>query len=317
LLIDPSVRYLPVAMACLRVTFDNREIDRRDLDGPLVIGRSPECDLGVRDILLSRRHCRIEPADGKSSAWVVVDLASKNGTTLNGKPLKAAVTLCNGDELRLGRVRMRFVAGKLADAGLTPLHLQTPRPADPNESMSGSGTFVGIGLLDEAEATASMEDSAMGMAVPRPQPKIPEAFAREDVYSLLATIASSSWDSIYAQARQPARTQSSDPEPPKIPRMRPRSPIDVSLQALSEPKPLATSRRLRIRRPRAASAALWMTLLCLLLIRCWPAAVNIGQGPQTVSAGEPAVVQTPPAHVDSDPLTLEVQAIIAPIPSIL
>src|ERR1700722_14970122 len=165
-------------MACLRVTFNNREIERRDLVGPVVIGRSPECDLGVRDILLSRRHCQIEPSAEKPGKWVVVDLSSKNGTTINGRPLKSSITLSDGDELRLGHVRLRFCAARLSELGLTPLHLPTPRPADPNESMSGSGTFVGVGLLDEVERGAGADDSMSGYVVPRPrpEPKAPAAF---------------------------------------------------------------------------------------------------------------------------------------------
>ena len=60
------------------------EIDRRELAGPLVIGRSPECDMPVRDILLSRKHCIIERI---GDVWVVADLNSKNGTRVNGDPI--------------------------------------------------------------------------------------------------------------------------------------------------------------------------------------------------------------------------------------
>ena len=44
-----------------------------------MVGRSPECDVAVRDLLLSRTHCRIEPA---GHGWKVVDLNSRNGTGL-------------------------------------------------------------------------------------------------------------------------------------------------------------------------------------------------------------------------------------------
>src|SRR5688500_5295158 len=39
-----------------------KEIGRRPLDGPMVIGRSPECDVALDDAQLSRRHCRLMPS---------------------------------------------------------------------------------------------------------------------------------------------------------------------------------------------------------------------------------------------------------------
>src|SRR5687768_2667546 len=71
-------------MAFVVVLFRGEELTRRELTGPLVIGRAPECDVSVRDILLSRRHCQISPApDGPG--WIIEDLGSKNGTRIGGE----------------------------------------------------------------------------------------------------------------------------------------------------------------------------------------------------------------------------------------
>ena len=49
--------------------------------------------------LVSRHHCRIQPA---GDCWEVEDLRSTNGTTLNGKPIQRA-ELHSRDELVIGR----------------------------------------------------------------------------------------------------------------------------------------------------------------------------------------------------------------------
>jgi pSer/pThr/pTyr-binding forkhead associated (FHA) protein len=56
------------------------EIDRVELlDEAVTIGRSPECAVQVRDAMLSRHHCRIEPTgDGH---WVLVDLRAATART--------------------------------------------------------------------------------------------------------------------------------------------------------------------------------------------------------------------------------------------
>jgi len=254
-------------MAYLRVTFNGQEIDRRDLDPDgqgLVIGRAAECDLAVRDILLSRRHCRLEPAG--RDGWKVVDLRSRNGTTLNGEALSAARRLSDGDVLRLGRVKAIFNIGRLADLGLSDLHYVPPRPTDPNESMSG--TFTGFQFLEPGESP-----SGENLAHPRPEPKTPEAYQREDVYSLISSLASSSWDSIYAEARKPLATSASDLEDEQMPRprLRPRSPIDFSLQvcAATETTIECPLPRRHPRRRMARAAVPWLILLCMIVLKGW------------------------------------------------
>ena len=225
-------------MAYLRVMFDDTEIDRRDLADVVVIGRSPECDVGVRDILLSRRHCRIEPVrafqtesqNGVAQEWRVVDLASKNGTTLNDRALDCAEVLADGDILKLGRVRLLFGAGILAESGFGPLRASPLRPVDPMEALSG--TLCGYQYLEAGESAPAL----CNRPTPRPEPPAPAAYAREDVYSLLNSLASSSWDSIYEQAKLPVLAIA-DSKEDGVPR--PRSPMDLSLQVDAEHEAMA------------------------------------------------------------------------------
>ncbi len=66
-----------------------------------IIGRHSECDLCVRLSELSRKHLQIERF---GAVFVVSDLGSSNGTTLNGEKLGEPVALKNGDVLNCGGV---------------------------------------------------------------------------------------------------------------------------------------------------------------------------------------------------------------------
>ena len=66
--------------------------------GPLGIGRGADNDLVVADPLLSRHHARIVRRNGR---LVLSDLASRNGTRVNGRAVLDAV-LGAGDRVELG-----------------------------------------------------------------------------------------------------------------------------------------------------------------------------------------------------------------------
>src|SRR5947208_14375226 len=113
---DKRMRDRPLSararMAYLIFTANGEEFARRELEGvAAVLGRAPDCDITVPDIMLSRHHCRVEPAaHDDCQGWRIVDLQSKNGTYLRGRPITTH-DLHDGDELRLGRTRITFRAG--------------------------------------------------------------------------------------------------------------------------------------------------------------------------------------------------------------
>lgn len=72
----------------------------------LVIGRAADCDIQVRDLRASRRHCALTYCDSK---WFVQDLGSNNGTIVNGVAVEQA-ELRHGDLLRFGAVELTMVA---------------------------------------------------------------------------------------------------------------------------------------------------------------------------------------------------------------
>ena len=112
----PSPRPDGVTAAVYLISDSGRRVDVPAQD-VVIVGREdmrsgirPDVDLtldGASTAGISRRHCRLlHQPDG----WYVEDLMSTNYTVLNGKPLRAHVPLrvIHGDELRLGKLRLRF-----------------------------------------------------------------------------------------------------------------------------------------------------------------------------------------------------------------
>ncbi|MEH6579117.1 MAG: FHA domain-containing protein [Amphritea sp.] len=75
------------------------------IQGALMVGREPDCDLMVSDKLLSRHHARLWIEDGELK---VEDLASANGTFLNGERITMAVAK-PGDEIRFDTATFRVI----------------------------------------------------------------------------------------------------------------------------------------------------------------------------------------------------------------
>ena len=116
-------------------TDKGKELGSRRLDKAITVGRSPDCDVSLHDILLSRRHCRLSPTE---HGWVVVDLGSKNGTILDGQKVTSHL-LRDGESFRAGRCVVRFRAGELAPAEERKEKLARPkRPSDPFEALAGT-----------------------------------------------------------------------------------------------------------------------------------------------------------------------------------
>ena len=70
------------------------------------VGRSPDCDIFLDDVTVSRRHAVITEQDGR---FVIEDLGSLNGTFLNRHRIEQAA-LSDDDELQIGKYRLVFLA---------------------------------------------------------------------------------------------------------------------------------------------------------------------------------------------------------------
>lgn len=69
------------------------------------IGRHPDSVIMLDDAFVSAHHAQISRED---DGWWITDLSTKNGTFVNGAPIKAPTRLKRGDVLRFGRVRASF-----------------------------------------------------------------------------------------------------------------------------------------------------------------------------------------------------------------
>jgi hypothetical protein len=85
--------------------------------GVFVLGRDESCDVVVDDTLASRRHAqlRVDPMECS-----LLDLASANGTWVNGERLSGQRVLAAGDWITLGRTEVHFVDGTRAAPPPTP-----------------------------------------------------------------------------------------------------------------------------------------------------------------------------------------------------
>ncbi len=76
--------------------------------GVNTIGRMPDNDVVLQGPYVSRRHCAI--LVHTSSGCELYDIASKNGTYLNGRRLSGPTRLVSGDEIRMCDRQLIFMS---------------------------------------------------------------------------------------------------------------------------------------------------------------------------------------------------------------
>jgi hypothetical protein len=69
----------------------------------VTLGRDPGCDFPLMDDAVSTRHARLNYHHGQ---WWLEDLASTNGTLLNGSPVTMPTVITSGDEVGCGASRL-------------------------------------------------------------------------------------------------------------------------------------------------------------------------------------------------------------------
>lgn len=76
----------------------------------IFFGRHPECDVRLTSSQkVSRRHCCVAQVNDR---WVVRDLGSMNGITLNGDRVERQANLGVGDELVVGDIAFKVVEAR-------------------------------------------------------------------------------------------------------------------------------------------------------------------------------------------------------------
>jgi len=69
------------------------------------VGRSPDCDIFLDDVTVSRRHAVVKRSQEKLT---IEDLGSLNGTFLNRRRIESG-DLADGDELQIGKYKLTFL----------------------------------------------------------------------------------------------------------------------------------------------------------------------------------------------------------------
>jgi hypothetical protein len=71
------------------------------------IGRSPDNDVFLDDVTVSRRHAVLVQSEGEIQ---IEDLGSLNGTFVNRRRIDSATRLESGDEVQIGKYRLSFIS---------------------------------------------------------------------------------------------------------------------------------------------------------------------------------------------------------------
>jgi pSer/pThr/pTyr-binding forkhead associated (FHA) protein len=86
----------------LRVTLTFRERRIEVPIGRYVLGRGSECAIRIKEPQVSRKHLELVVKEHSVS---VTDLGTKNGTLVNGRPIRTTV-LAHGDYIMLGTLEL-------------------------------------------------------------------------------------------------------------------------------------------------------------------------------------------------------------------
>lgn len=158
---DLTVAAIPAAWAALMVTDSDGKTSVVSLNKSVfTVGRSRHSDNDLvlsSDGQVSKRHVRIErERDGGATLY---DLASTNGTTVNGVMVLSNVALKAGDVIEIGRTKLEFQrddAHALPDEGPNALNRQPmPVPSPGAPAIMPLETRVGSGSPGNSAGQAS------------------------------------------------------------------------------------------------------------------------------------------------------------------
>jgi ABC-type multidrug transport system ATPase subunit/pSer/pThr/pTyr-binding forkhead associated (FHA) protein len=167
------------------VTRGPRQGEKIPLSGlPLIIGRVEPANIVVDLGTISRKHAQISREE---TGYVIEDLASSNGTYVNGNRIQAAHLLANGDRVRLG-LEFEFVVVILRESpsALPPTPDYSTRIISPMEMESSSGSPATVLNPSPGGSGAVMVQSTPPEPVIPPQLVVNEPGKESKIYNLTA-----------------------------------------------------------------------------------------------------------------------------------
>lgn len=117
------------------------------------IGRSNQNDVVIHDELLSRHHCKIYFRGAEP--WLS-DLATLNGTQVNGAPVKDDVKLAPGDTISVGDTAIRFTETQGIPASAPDIATPSTESA-PNVSNKIDLGFSNVDAANDGKASESLK----------------------------------------------------------------------------------------------------------------------------------------------------------------
>jgi serine phosphatase RsbU (regulator of sigma subunit) len=94
------------SISYLELSRKEGEPQRHELQAAVILGRSSAAQIVIEHPSVSRKHAEIAPDE--QGRWIVRDLESRNGTTVNGASVTNRI-LKNGDQIGVGEVILRFI----------------------------------------------------------------------------------------------------------------------------------------------------------------------------------------------------------------
>jgi two-component system cell cycle sensor histidine kinase/response regulator CckA len=104
----PAPAAAPASVKARLVILRGAQAGRRyPLDEHSSIGRGSSCTVQIEDAMASRKHALLRRKDGDGASWELVDLGSRNGTLLNGRPASHDA-IRFGDHIQIGETVFLF-----------------------------------------------------------------------------------------------------------------------------------------------------------------------------------------------------------------
>ena len=111
--------------------------------GEIILGRDLSCDIVVGDAEISRRHTRLYAQGG---GYIIEDLGSTNGTTVNGQRLMGPYMLRPGEQVTLGEHVVLVYEAPQANMNATMASAGPMSPSGRPQDMEGTLIDGGMGM---------------------------------------------------------------------------------------------------------------------------------------------------------------------------
>ena len=114
---------------------------------PLVVGRAADAQIRLDRVSVSRRHAELL-AD-RRGGWRIRDLGSRNGTSVNGRPVAGEQPLHAGDRIGLGGFELELAVPSASSAG-------DVGPSEQTSATGGTAILLADALGGRVEALGEM-----------------------------------------------------------------------------------------------------------------------------------------------------------------